>query len=232
MKKNILLLMAASAMLFGCAAPNRNPTPMPELTQPVEMEREAVNNPGSMFDPNRAEYLYDDNRAWRVGDIVMVVVTENTTARHTAETTAERETDVNFGISAFPTEGPLGLIGGPLGLNDPEKTRIRANATNDFEGTGETSRESEFSATVATRIVKRLPGNVLQVEGARRIQVNNETQILVVRGLMRQRDISSDNTVPSANLAQAQIELYGNGVLADKQKPGWLSRILDNIYPF
>lgn len=231
MKKNILFLMAASALLYGCAAPATTPAPMPELTRPVELEQEAVYNPGSMFDPNRAEYLYDDNRAWRVGDIVMVVVTENTTAKHTAETTAERETTTDMGMTAFPNTGPLGILGMPFG-NSSDQLTVKAKATNDFEGTGETKRESEFSATVATRIVNRLPGNVLQVEGARRIQVNNETQILVVRGLLRQRDIQSDNSVPSANLAEAQIELYGNGVLADKQKPGWLSRILDNIYPF
>jgi flagellar L-ring protein precursor FlgH len=70
------------------------------------------------------------------------------------------------------------------------------------------------------------------VEGARRIRVNNETQFLVVRGLIRQRDISSGNTIPSTSLAEAQIEIYGQGVLADKQKPGWLSRILDNVFPF
>jgi flagellar L-ring protein precursor FlgH len=77
-----------------------------------------------------------------------------------------------------------------------------------------------------------LPGRVMQVEGARRIRVNNETQILVVRGLVRQRDIAADNTVSSTALAEAQIEVYGEGVLADKQRPGWMTRVLDNIWPF
>jgi len=34
------------------------------------------------------------------------------------------------------------------------------------------------------------------------------------------------------NLADARIEFYGEGVVAEKQKPGWLTRILDNIWPF
>ena len=49
---------------------------------------------------------------------------------------------------------------------------------------------------------------------------------------IRQRDISSENTIPSTSLAEAQIEIYGQGVLTDKQRPGWLSRILDNVFPF
>lgn len=85
---------------------------------------------------------------------------------------------------------------------------------------------------MATRIVRMLPGRVMQVEGARQIRVNDENQILVVRGLVRQRDIASDNTVPSSNLAQSQIEVYGEGIVADKQKPGWLTRILDNLWPY
>ncbi|MBU1610573.1 MAG: flagellar basal body L-ring protein FlgH, partial [Proteobacteria bacterium] len=73
---------------------------------------------------------------------------------------------------------------------------------------------------------------VMQVEGARRIRVNNETQILIVRGLVRQRDIAADNTVNSSSLAEADIEVYGEGVLADKQRPGWMTRILDHVWPF
>jgi flagellar L-ring protein precursor FlgH len=64
------------------------------------------------------------------------------------------------------------------------------------------------------------------------VRINNETEILVVRGLLRKRDIGPDNTVESGYLANAQIEVYGQGILADKQKPGWLSRILDNMWPF
>ena len=53
-----------------------------------------------------------------------------------------------------------------------------------------------------------------------------------VRGLVRQRDIAANNTVNSSSLAEAQIEVYGEGVLADKQRPGWMTRILDHIWPF
>lgn len=72
----------------------------------------------------------------------------------------------------------------------------------------------------------------MQVEGAREIRVNEENQIIAVRGLVRPRDIQADNTVPSSYLADARIEYFGQGVLADKNRPGWLTRILDNVWPF
>ncbi|WP_241667460.1 flagellar basal body L-ring protein FlgH [Pseudodesulfovibrio senegalensis] len=220
----------AVVLLAGCAA-RQEPTPMPVLTPPQIVEQDPADNPGSLFDENRAEYLFEDNRARRVGDIVMVNVSESSSSTLKADTTAKRDTQTDMGITAMPNTGllgelPLGTLGAKAGFD------IAAGAKNDFTGSGEATQEASFTATVATRIVRRMPGGVLQVEGARRIRVYNETQILVVRGLIRERDIQSSNAVSSNNLAEAQIEVYGEGVLADKQKPGWLSRLLDNIYPF
>ncbi|BCS86810.1 flagellar basal body L-ring protein FlgH [Pseudodesulfovibrio sediminis] len=227
----VSILLASIALIAGCA-PKYQEQPMPAMTPPVYEEEDPALNPGSLYDSNRSEFLYDDNRASRVGDIVMVQVQESATTSIKSETTAKKENTVDNSVSAMPSTGLIGGIplAGTLGAT--AGIGIGASQSSDFKGNGETSQESEFEATVATRIVRRLPGNLLQVEGARRIRVNHETQFLVVRGLIRQRDISSDNTIPSTSLAEAQIEIYGQGVLADKQRPGWLSRILDNIFPF
>ncbi|QJB57362.1 flagellar basal body L-ring protein FlgH [Pseudodesulfovibrio sp. zrk46] len=231
------LLIALSAILLGVVsltgcAPKYEEQPMPILTPPVYEEQDPAANPGSLYDTNRSEFLYDDNRATRVGDIVMVKVSETANTKLKSETTADKENTIATSVTAMPETGLVGSIplAGTLGAK--AGTSIGASQSSEFSGNGETKQETTFEATVATRIVRRLPGNLLQVEGARRIRVNHETQFLVVRGLIRQRDISSDNSIPSTKLAEAQIEIYGQGVLADKQRPGWLSRILDNIFPF
>lgn len=230
--KKIIVLAVAGILAFAGCALKHEPVPMPVMTQPVEPEAEPTPNTGSLFDPYHSEFLVEDNRASRVGDIVLVVVSEVSKADHKANTDAKRNTDTAITMTAFAKKGLMGNIP----LVDPFKLDSTPGATgsaqNNFKGESETKNESTLTATVATRIVKILPGRVLQVEGARRIRVNNETQILVVRGFVRQRDIAADNSVPSSNLAEAQIEVYGQGVLSDKQKPGWLSRILDNIWPF
>ncbi|WP_319466155.1 flagellar basal body L-ring protein FlgH [uncultured Pseudodesulfovibrio sp.] len=231
MRQYVLIIAAAIMLTAGCA-PKYQEQPMPILTPPVYEEQDPAANPGSLYDTNRSEFLYDDNRASRVGDIVLVKVSETANTKLKSETTAKKENTIDTGVTAMPGASVIGNIpfagklGGKAGVN------IGASQSSDFKGNGETKQESTFEATVATRIVRRLPGNLLQVEGARRIRVNHETQFLVVRGLIRQRDISSDNSISSTNLAEAQIEIYGQGVLADKQRPGWLSRILDNIFPF
>ena len=231
MRYSIFLAAMAVILLTGCA-PKYEEAPMPILTEPVFEEQNPAANPGSLYDVNRSEFLYDDNRASRVGDIVLVMVAESASTKLKSETTAKKENTVANSVTAMPHTGIIGNLPLAPTLGAKVGADIGSSQSSDFKGNGETKQETEFEATVATRIVRRLPGNLLQVEGARRIRVNQETQFLVVRGLIRQRDIASDNSISSTKLAEAQIEIYGQGVLSEKQRPGWLSRILDNIYPF
>jgi len=66
----------------------------------------------------------------------------------------------------------------------------------------------------------------------REMKVNNESQFITVTGITRPMDISSDNRIKSTYLADARIEYSGKGILADKQGPGWLMRIVDFVWPF
>lgn len=232
MKRLLIAIITAAAMTAGCTPPKQNPTPMPVMTTPEPYEVEPANNPGSLFAPSSSDMLFDDNRANRIGDIVVVTVTEISKGKHTSNSKAEKQNDTSLSITNF--------AGGPLAALDVFGTRdntgddplIGSSTSNKFKSTGETKNESTLTASVACRVVRILPSNVLQVEGARQVRINDETQVLVVKGLVRQRDIGAGNTVESSYLADAQIEVYGRGILADKQRPGWLSRILDNVWPF
>lgn len=225
----VLLLVT---LLLGCAAEKR-PMPEPMLTPLNNIEPEPVNNPGSLFEAGQSDFLFDDNRANKVGDIVMVSVTEVTTGKHKADTTATKENTNTYSITAMPKTGIYGALGKVVpGVTNVGVPGVGTGSASNLKSTGETKQESNLTATVATRVIRMLPGRVMQVEGARQIRINDETQILVVRGLVRQRDINATNTVPSTALAEARIEVYGQGALSDKQRAGWLSRLLDNVWPF
>lgn len=231
MKTNIFAF-ALLALLCGCAAEQR-PMPEPVLTQLNSVEPEPVNNPASLYEAGQSDFLFDDNRANKVGDIVMVTVTESTTGKHKADTTASKDNSNTYGITAMPKTGIYGALGKVVpGVTNTGVPGVSTSSVSSLKSTGETKQESTLTATVATRVIRMLPGKVMQVEGARQIRINAETQILVVRGLVRQRDIDSKNTVPSTALAEARIEVYGQGALSDKQRSGWLTRLIDNAWPF
>ncbi len=222
-----LSLALALVLAAGCAPARKSPETMPVVTPPPSVGADPASNPGSLFDPGQAEMYFVDSRARRVGDIVTVNVVESSKAKHKADTTADKDSSVDIGVSSFFNQSNVGPFG-PVGTTPLVKAGTKTGLT----ATGETKRESQLTAAVGARVVRVLSGNVLQVEGAREMRINDETQILVIRGLIRPEDIGPDNTVSSDNMADAKIEYYGEGVLADKQKPGWLTRILDNVWPF
>lgn len=230
MKKLTLAVLLFSAVSVGCSPAKQTPTPMPVMTPPAQYEPEPVNNPGSLFAASDSEYLFDDNRARRIGDIVVVTVSETSKGKHTSDSKAEKTNDTSLSVTAF--DAGVATAVDPFNLGGSNGNLIGSATSNKFKSTGETKNESTLSASVACRVVRILPGNVMQVEGARQVRINEETQVLVVRGLLRHRDIGPTNTVASNYLADAHIEVYGRGILADKQRPGWLSRVLDNVWPF
>lgn len=230
-------ILAAAVFLGGCNAAQVQPSPMPPMVAPqayTEPEEQHA-NPGSLFSEASSQYLFDDNRARKVGDIVLVKIVETSKAKHKADTTAERENTNNFGVAAAlgmgrisPTLVGRGAFSGKVGT----EPMLSTTTTSDLSATGETKRENYITATMGARIVQVLPNGVMQVQGAREIKVNEETQYMVVSGLIRQRDIDSDNSILSTQMADSRIDYYGKGVLADKQKSGWLSRLLEVVWPF
>ncbi|MDQ7031739.1 MAG: flagellar basal body L-ring protein FlgH [Desulfonauticus sp.] len=242
MKVKLLFFALFLVMCFGCAPRTKKVTPVAPLHPlPVVQPEKPQNNYGSLFNEDTAHFLFSDNRARHVGDIVVVNIVESITAKNKATTKSKKTSSLDFGVSSFLGQQkmhlvPLGALGlgASLGPRVPigDTPLIAAKSNGDFKSDGETTRESEVTAKIAARVVRVLPNGVLQIEGARRIQVNGETQIIVVRGLVRSRDIGPDNSISSDYIANAQIEIYGQGVLADRQKPGWLTRLLDNLWPF
>ena len=81
-------------------------------------------------------------------------------------------------------------------------------------------------------VTEVLPNGDLRIAGRREVTVNSEKQVMVLSGIVRRVDVDTRNTVLSSAIADAKIEYSGLGVVDDVQRPGWLNRILNWIYPF
>ncbi|MDR2489068.1 MAG: flagellar basal body L-ring protein FlgH [Desulfovibrio sp.] len=213
------------------AAPMPPITPTQQYTEPEQR----YSNPGSLYSASEATDLYADNRAHRVGDIILIKVVENSKSKSKADTTAQKQSSHSLGVAAAFGRNTIGVIpgmGGPLTGNVGVDPMLSTSTASGLSATGETKRENYVTATVGARVLQVLPSGVLQVQGAREIRVNDETQYMVISGLVRSQDVASDNSVDSTQLADSRIEYYGKGDLTNKQRQGWLSRMLDNIWPF
>jgi flagellar L-ring protein precursor FlgH len=172
--------------------------------------------------------LVEDHKARRRGDTITILIVESASASKQASTDTSRSNSASAGIPNL------------LGLETSKKVTswadlsnlINASYDSKFAGSGSTSRKESLTATISAKVMTVLPNGNLQIEGRRNVKVNNEDQSIKVEGTVRPRDIAADNTISSSLIADAQITYAGKGVISDQQSPGWLSTILNKIWPF
>ncbi len=176
--------------------------------------------------------LFSDVKAHDVNDLVTIKIVENAAATKDAETKTTRDSSYNAGISTlFGIPLDLGLTN-LFGKGKGFTPNVSANVGDAYDGKGTTIRSGALNATITAKVVEVLPNGNLVIESRKEMTVNNEEQILILKGLIRPEDIQSDNSISSNYVAEAQIFYTGQGVLADKQGPGWMVRLMDKVWPF
>lgn len=185
---------------------------------------------GSLWMDTYQSQMYNNlHRASRIGDMVTIVVTEQTQGKKSAETKAERKGSQKMGITGL--FGLVSKLTAWLGGMDAENM-VNGSSETKHDGKGETKRSGSLESMITARVIKVLRNGDMQLRGQKNIKVNGEEQVLTIEGFVRPYDIASDNTVKSIYIADARINLNGFGVVADQQKPGWLQRIFQTILPF
>ena len=228
---SLSLLLGVALSLSGCATAAQNQPWRPDKLYDVETIAETVSyddNGGFVYSGSS---LFSPRRARRVGDMVTVLVIQETTADTKAGTSLKKKNETKAGIAAlFGLETAVANIpnlpgGGPT-------FDLDATAENTFDGGGGTNRAGSLFGKITARVIQVLPNGHLVVAGRQAVKINNEVEVLGLRGIVDPRSILVDNTVLSTSIADARIEYGGTGVVAVKQRPGWLSRILDVVSPF
>ena len=224
--------------LIGCAGSRREvrnvePTTL-NAQNPVQAvfleEKEDQADKASLWREMKSRDLFQDLRAYQVGDLVTVNIVETSKASKKADTSSARKSSIDAGISnllGFETK-----LGKYAPANFDNSAMFKTSMTNSFDGSGATSRDESMTASITARVVSLMPNGNLYIKGTRQVKVNNETQFITLSGLIRREDISPNNTVLSSYIADARIEYTGSGPVSDKQRTGWLGRAVDFVWPF
>ncbi len=235
MKFMLALFTLVIALLLGACAPH-TPPPSPQPPSPVVPDIPVPQAPpeeGSLFQSTRHVSLVSDFRARRIGDVVTIVVEEDLKGAKDVRTQTQRKSDMNIGLSGiFGLEFNKQVQPRYGNAKVDAKNAIGGSSSSKFQGSGKTSRNASLSGTISARVVQVLPGGNLIVRGSRELRINNETQYLILTGVVRPQDIGPDNTVSSTRIGDARIEYTGGGVLSEKQNPAWFARILGLIALF
>jgi flagellar L-ring protein precursor FlgH len=175
----------------------------------------------SLWRDNGRGFLFTDNRATQVGDLVTVLVTESASSDRKAETNTKKNSTNSMNLSNVFGNTHLGAARGG------NRGRFEFTGNNEHKGGGTITRSDTVTARIPARVMKILDGGQLLIEGRRAIVVNDEKQILAFNGIVRPEDITPENTVLSTQVADAEVTMMGKGLLEEKQRPGILQRLFD-----
>jgi flagellar L-ring protein precursor FlgH len=166
--------------------------------------------------------IFSDHRARSVNDIVTIIVLEQSTTSRSGSTTTSKSTARTASINDFP-----GLALPTRNAKAAANLKFDIAGEAEHEGKGAIDRSDRVTAQIPARVVKVFDNGNLLIEGRRAILVNDETQTATISGIVRPQDITGSNTVLSSQIADAEVQIVGKGVISEAQRPGILYRLLD-----
>lgn len=222
MRFRIPLIAVALSLLAGCAtAPEMKP---PQALPEPDLQRPERQHNGAIYQSGYDVRLYEDRRARRVGDVVTVILEEETDAAKDANTNIGRQS--SYGLPTPTIAGrELSVNGNPFSFDLESDTN--------FEGGGGATQSNELSGTLTATVIRVQPNGNLVVQGQKQLTLNRGDEYVTITGVVRPDDVGADNVVSSTRVANAQISYTGTGAMADSNRMGWLSRLfMSVIWPF
>ncbi len=230
----LILLLAAASLHAQVASLRKALEPKPNVAAASltsYLERVRTENsvtqaaPGSIWtDSGRLTRMTTDVRAMRPHDLIQVVVAENLAASTDGTVKNSRASNATSGLS--------GLIG-TLKAGNALQNIITQNSAAALNAQGTSATDSSLSTTFGGQVVEVIPNGMLVVEAARQVEFSQQTQTILLRGLVRPEDISQQNQVLSTAISSLELEVRGKGIINDythRQNP--LVRFLQQLLIF
>lgn len=163
----------------------------------------------SLFDDIIYRPFIADKKAYLPGDVLTVIVLETSNAQTSADLSSGKEikSALEASYNNRSQEVSFGLRG-------------------DGRTAAKTGRNGKIKAALTVRIETVLPNGSYRVKGHQVIQINGEQQTIVLCGIVRQEDISTQNTVLSTRLGNAKITYTGDGSVSNSQRYNIIYKLL------
>lgn len=175
----------------------------------------------------RSAYLFVDNRARQVGDLLTVVVRESTGIDQKEKRALDKKT-ASGSVFNFKSKWQDGAG------SHSASTELDSNGSSkrSFDGKSEFTSQRELLDRLTVTVIDVLPNGNLLIEGMRRRMVSGEERTLRVSGMVRPSDIGAGNLVESQFIANFQMAYEGKGAESKFTNQGWLNRLVNHVWPF
>jgi flagellar L-ring protein FlgH len=222
MRMSVMLTGLGVLLLAACES-NGVPKSIDSLPWPQEALPPPTN--GAVYQAGREVVLAANPVAHQVGDIVTIVLNEQTAAKKSATTSTSKGTEIDMPGSI--------LLGKPVTINGNNILHNSINDSTKFSGQGASAQSNSLTGFLTATVLKVLPNGNLFIAGEKQIGLNQGKEYIRVTGIIRPIDLAADDSIPSFRVASAQITYNGKGALADANAQSWLSRFFNSPWaPF
>jgi len=208
------------------AKPNPPETALRAYVERVHAQQAAeVRTPGSIWSPNgQLVRLGTDSKAFRLHDVVSIVVTESLAASTDGQVKNTRASNANSSITA---------LFGAVKASNALQNLVGQSSSSGLTAQGQSTTNSSLLTTFGGEVVDVLPNGMLVVQATRQLTFSQQTQLIKLRGLVRPEDVSAQNQILSTAMTDLELEVTGKGIINDstyRQNP--LVRLLEKILVF
>lgn len=169
-------------------------------------------------------HFFVDTRAHAVGDILTIVIDENTGVFNRDQRALDKSSDGGFNFDFAGASSS--------GASSSASVNMAGDSNRSFDGNSQYRVNQTFSDLIAVNVIEVLPNGYLRVRGSRRRTVADEQRKLCISGIVRPIDIMPDNSVRSQFVANLDIQYVGCGSESHFTNQGWAARTLNRVWPF
>ena len=166
--------------------------------------------------------LISDTTARNTGDVLTIVISETQTIKNQEKTEFRKDASLDASLDTWTVFEDL--FDTLPAVSGSSNRGMISDAKYDKQGVLQTR--------ISVLVIDVMPNGNMLVEGRRRIVMDQETKTIRFTGIVRPYDVTSLNTVLSENVANASIAYEGQGPLTATTGRGWLSELLDFVWPF
>ncbi|MDH5369867.1 MAG: flagellar basal body L-ring protein FlgH [Gammaproteobacteria bacterium] len=219
--KYILALIFFSVFLSGCLKPI-NIKKEPDGFKAAKQQTFKIprKDNGAIYQSGMRIGLFEDRTAKYIGDVLTVVLIENTNASATSNTNSSKDNKVDL-------PGPT-LAGNKVTKDGVEILQNKFSGEREFSGQGTSAMNSSFNGKISVTVSKVLPNQNLVVRGEKMMALNQSDEYVRFIGIVRPQDIEQDNTIKSTRVANVHMAYGGQGDLSNANKMGPLGRFFQS----
>ena len=219
--KYIVVLISIATLLTGCLKPitiKKAPSDFkPAKLQSLNIQRK---DNGAIYQQGMRVGLFEDTTAKYIGDVLTIVLIENTNASATSNTNSSKDNKVEL-------PGPT-LAGQKVEKDGIEILTNKFNGEREFSGQGTSAMNSSFNGKISVTVAEVLPNRNLIVRGEKMMMLNQSDEYVRFIGIVRPQDIEQDNSIKSTRVANVHMAYGGKGSLSQANKMGPLGRFFQS----